>query len=151
MAPHLSAQEMDFLRGLLGKGLSLVQIHGRLVAQRARKDMAAPSLPNVRKVLKGQTYRQGLAETRGRKKKLSSAHVNAMDKARQDLIRKAKGQHEVHWEDIMRKARVRNPVSIVLARTGVWGQFVAMGRARRRVLPVDLIWHSCVPLASLLL
>ena len=48
MAPHLSAQEMDFLRGLLGKGLSPVQIHGRLVAQRARKDMAAPSLPNVR-------------------------------------------------------------------------------------------------------
>ena len=29
MAPHLSAQEMDFLRGLLGKGLSPVRGSGR--------------------------------------------------------------------------------------------------------------------------
>ena len=29
MAPHLSAQEQDFLRALLGQGLALVKIHER--------------------------------------------------------------------------------------------------------------------------
>ena len=44
MAPHLSAQEQDFLRGLLGQGLALVKIHERLSAKRARRDMEAPTL-----------------------------------------------------------------------------------------------------------
>lgn len=130
MAPHLSAKEQDFLRGLIGKGLPPVEIHERLAAKRAKKDMAAPSLPNLRRALKGFTYKKGIKETRGRKKKLTPAKVRAMDTARKSLITKAKGEQEVHWEDIMRKARVLGKVHLSTA-----------SRALKEKLP-DLKWRA---------
>ena len=107
MAPHLTLAEKDFLRGLLGQGHAPVTIYQRFVAKRARQGVPAPTLGNLRRALKGVTYKQGMSETRGRKKVLTRAKVRAMNKARKELIATAKGQREVHWADVMRKARVR--------------------------------------------
>ena len=54
--------------GLVGSRKSPVEIHKLFVARRARQGLAAQTLGNLRKALKGLTYRQGLKETRGRKK-----------------------------------------------------------------------------------
>ena len=94
MAPHLTAKEKDFLRALLGKGLSLVQIHAKFVARRARSHTDAPALNNLRRVLKGETYRQGLCETRGRKRKLTPKAIRKLNKTRKELIKKAAGEEE---------------------------------------------------------
>ena len=96
MAPHITAKENDFLRGLLGKGLSPVQIHAKFAARRARSHTDAPALNNLRRVLKGETYKQGLCETRGRKRKLTAVAVRKLNKTRKELIKKAGGEEEVH-------------------------------------------------------
>ena len=88
-----------------GKKKSPVEIHARFAAKRTREGKAAPTLGNVRRALKGLTYKQGLAETRGRKRKLSRTNALALNKARKELIAKANGQQEVHWQDVMRSAR----------------------------------------------
>ena len=89
-----------------GKGMNPVETHKKMVAHRERSGVVAPTLGNVRLALKGKTYKRGLAESRGRKRKLSNTNVRALDKARKSLIRKADGATKVHWRHIVRKARV---------------------------------------------
>ena len=72
---------------LEGKGMNLVEIHKKMVAHRERSGVVAPTLGNVRLALKGKTYKRGLAESRGRKRKLSTTNVRALDKVRKSLIR----------------------------------------------------------------
>ena len=64
-----------------------VETHKKMVAHRERSGVVAPTLGNVRLALKGKTYKRGLAESRGRKRKLSNTNVRALDKARKSLIR----------------------------------------------------------------
>ena len=83
MAPHLSASELDYMQKLLLQGKSPVEIHGYLSRLRGRKSIAAPHLTNLRRVLKGLTYKRSAIEWRGRKKKkLSRRMVLKMNKAR---------------------------------------------------------------------
>lgn len=106
MAPHLTQSELDFIQRMSGKGYTPTQIHDRLTTRRDRKGVPTPSLPNLRKALKGNTYKRGVAETRGAKKVLTRANALALNRARKDLIKKAGAEREVHWKDIMRAARV---------------------------------------------
>jgi hypothetical protein len=68
MAPHLSAADRDFLVRMTGAKKSPVEIHTHLVARKMRQGLPAPALNNLRKALKGLTYKQGMKETRGRKR-----------------------------------------------------------------------------------
>ena len=128
MAPHLSPADKDLLTQLRGQGLAPTAIHAKLTAKRARRGLAAPTIQNVRKALTGRTYKAALAETRGRKRKLTTVNARALNTARKALIKKAGGQEEVHWSDIMRKARVPKVDPTTAA------------RAVRRVYP-DVAWR----------
>jgi transposase len=99
----LSAEELDFVTGQIGK--TPIEVHKALSTKRARKGVPAPNLTNVRKVLKGLTYKRGGVETRGRKLKLSKANVRKMNSVRRVLQKKADGEREVTWENIRKAAR----------------------------------------------
>ena len=107
MAPHLTDSEINFLFQWKDKGLAPTEIHEKLVHRRAKKQIAAPSLPNLRKVLKGQSYKRGKVETRGRPRTFTLAKLRTINAKRKGIIKKAAGQKEVHWEDIVRAARVK--------------------------------------------
>ena len=47
-------------------------------------------------------------ESRGRSCALTVHNLRALDKARKKLITEAKGEYEVHWDDVIRAARVPN-------------------------------------------
>jgi hypothetical protein len=102
MAPHLTMAELDQIRAKSGAGKSPVEIHRWLASYRRRKGWMMPNLTNVRKVLRGKSYRVGLNETRGRKEKVSKKTVRKLDGLRKALIKKAKGEKEVHWGDVLR-------------------------------------------------
>jgi transposase len=106
MAPHLTKVELDFVQALVGKGVTPTQIHARLAARRGRKDTASPTLANLRKALKGETYKRGTVETRGAKQILTRVNVLALNRARLALIKKAAKEAEVSWTSIIRHARV---------------------------------------------
>ena len=106
MAPHLTPGELDLMKDLEGKGKTPVDIHARLATQRAHKGLEVPNLTNIRKALHGETYRRGMKETRGRKRTLSVANVTTLDRVRKEMIKKAKGEREVHWPEIIKRARV---------------------------------------------
>lgn len=133
MAPHLTPGELDWLHQQTAAGKTPVQVHALLRARRARQRKDAPDLTNVRRVLRGKTYRQGLVETRGRKRSLSRRMVLSMDRARKTLTRKAAGQTEVRWRDIVKKARAppvhRSTASASFKREGIP---VAWRRPRER-------------------
>ena len=97
MAPHLKAEELDEMFRLRNEGQTPIQIHAWLEAKRGEEDIAAPNVTNVRKALKGQSFRRGQVETRGRKRKLSRRVVLKLDRTRKELIEKAKNEKEVHW------------------------------------------------------
>ena len=88
------------------KGISAKDIHARLARARAPTGDHGPSLRAVQRALKGATFRRAKVETRGRRWPLSSANLRALDRARKRLIAKTGGDCEVHWEDIIRAARV---------------------------------------------
>ena len=104
MAPHLTGKEIDFINS--NRKLEPKVVHEKLVKQRTKKRMEAPTLRNLRKILKGETYRRGVVETRGRKEKLTRRNVQALDKARKNLIEDAESEDEVHWDDVIKAARV---------------------------------------------
>ena len=49
MAPHLTSAELDFIHTKKQAGLTPVQIHIRLAAQRANKKIETPHLTNIRR------------------------------------------------------------------------------------------------------
>ena len=59
------------------------------------KGVAARHLTSFRKVLKGQTFKRGRVETRGRPQALTAQALRKIDQVRKDLIKKAKGEMEV--------------------------------------------------------
>jgi hypothetical protein len=104
MAPHLEPKEIDQIRKWFGKGMPPVTIHARLAASRLRRDMDAPHLTNVRKVLKGFSYKaSGQKETRGRPKIFTLTKVKQLDRVRKRLYKEAEGDYEVLWQDVIDK------------------------------------------------
>ena len=85
MAPHLTSAELDWLQRQKSK--APLELHALLEARRAKKGMAAPDITNLRKALKGLTYRRGGPETRGRKKSLTKANVRTMNKVRKQMLK----------------------------------------------------------------
>ena len=108
MAPQLTATELDFLRTLVGKGLCPVEAHARLAARRGRSGKANADLTTVRRALRGLTHPASRKETRGRKTKLTAVRLRRLNTVRKALIKKAGGEREIHWEEIMKKARVND-------------------------------------------
>ena len=82
MAPHMSPSELDFIQTKFPAGKTPAQVHKLLETRRGRKGMAAPDLTNIRKALKGLTYKRGLKETRGRKPLYSRKMVRKMNMKR---------------------------------------------------------------------
>ena len=103
MAPQLTNKELDFI---VKNGQSApTEVHAKLVKMRARKQLDGPHLTSVRRALKGQTHRRGRIETRGRKRKLQPRSVRRLNTVRKELQKKVKGDREVPWEEVIRKAR----------------------------------------------
>jgi hypothetical protein len=97
MAPHLTNMELDRIKQLAGKGHSPDTIHEKLESSRRRRGIAMVNITNLRKAVKGKTYRKGVKETRGRNKKLSKANLAAIQRARKALIKKADSEFEVAY------------------------------------------------------
>ena len=51
-------------------------------------------------------FRRGLVEKRGRPRRLTPQNVKALDRARKRVLAAAKGEREVHWGEVIKKARV---------------------------------------------
>ena len=106
MAPHLSTRELDWIYQKARVGKTPVEITALLQRARLSKGINVPNLTNVRKVLKGKTYKRSQVETRGRKRTYTRRQVISMNSARKKLLKKAKGEKEVRWRDIQKAARV---------------------------------------------
>ena len=106
MAPHLNKRELHFLMSQRRK--TPAEIRAEIQKKRARKGILAPNITNIRKAVKGITYKRGMVETRGRKPIYSKRQVSKMNTVRKHLLKKAKGEREVRWSDIQRVARVPN-------------------------------------------
>jgi hypothetical protein len=143
MAPHLTSAEIDQVRSWVGQGKAPVEVHRRLKAQRDRVGKDTPTLWNVRRIIKGQTYRQGGTEARGRKRKATRRSVVAMDKARKTLIREAKGEKEVTWPDVVKKARVKkvHPSTAKRAFQREGGKYAKVAWRPAREKPQREKWH----------
>jgi hypothetical protein len=123
MAKQLSVSEREEARRLAGKRLTPLEIYKKLKAARAKSRVAPPDITSVRRFLKGTTHRQDTKEKRGRPKVFTRRNVLKMEKTRKELIKKADAEWEVHWEDVMKKARVPTAdlttVSRAFAREGL--------------------------------
>ena len=135
MAPHLNAKEIDFIHDRAKKGDTPLTIHAKLSKLRARKNVASPDITNVRKALKGQTYRRSKIEARGRKRVLKKKHVLKVNSTRNKLIKEAQGEREVGWSEIIRKSRVPKVSPQTVARNIIENGLPVMFR-RPRTKPV---------------
>ena len=106
MAPHMSNAELDRATALHAAGKTPVEVHALLQRPRAARGQSGPDLTTVRRALRGATRKRARVETRGRKAKLTIVKLRALDAARRRLIQRAKGETEVHIEDVMKAARV---------------------------------------------
>ena len=117
MAPHLTLSELNSMQSKAAAGKTPSEVHAWLESARAKKKIEAPNLTNVRKALKGKTYRRAAVETRGRKPKLSMKVVKAINASRKKLLKKADNEKEVTWEDCRRAAKAPSCDSSTVARS----------------------------------
>ena len=116
MGKQLTIIEREEARRLLGQRLSPLEIHKRIAAARARQRQDPPVLTTVRRFLKAETHRTDKPETRGRKAIFKRRSVLKMNAVRKSLVKKADGEYEVHWEDVMKKARMPKTDPTTVAR-----------------------------------
>ena len=102
----MNAKEIDCIHDRAKKGDTPVTIHAKLSTLRARKNVESPDITNIRKTLKGKTYRRSKIETRERRRVLNKKHVLNVNSTCKKLIKEAKGEREVGWSEIIRKSRV---------------------------------------------
>jgi hypothetical protein len=117
MAKQLSQAEREEARRLAGGRTTPLEIWKKLKAARSKCKVAPPDLTSVRRFLKGKTHRQDIEENRGRTPTFTRRNVLKMDKVRKELIAKSDGEWEVHWEDVMKKARVPKADFTTVARS----------------------------------
>ena len=106
MTPHLTAKEVALVGRLAHERKSPSHIHAKIVAARARRHIAAPEMQVINRAMSGKTHRRGAAETCGRPAKLTRQNVRRLDTVRKTLYKQAKGEREIHLEEIIRKAKV---------------------------------------------
>ena len=117
MGKHFSEQEQDNMQQWKSDGLTPVQIHKRLSTDRRKTHRDGPDLTTVRRSLKGKTHQRSKVETRGRKRILTQTNLNRLDKTRDEIITKADNNYEVHWDDVIKKARVPKVHRTTVAKT----------------------------------
>ena len=106
MGKHFSATELDNMQKWKSEPMTPSQIHARLMRDRKRRKQQGPDLTTVWRFLKGKSHKRSAVETGVRKRSLSDANLNAMDRARKLLIKKADGDREVIWGEVISKSRV---------------------------------------------
>ena len=104
MPQHLTEEELDKIAEW--KSLTTSEILQRLGRRREQQGLDSPCLRAVQRAVVGQTYRRGRSETRGRKRTLSAKNVRKLNVTRKALIKDAAGESEIHWSDVIKKARV---------------------------------------------
>ena len=123
MSPQLTLKELGLALALHGKHRPAIFILGRINSARSSRDIAPTGIDAVRRSLRGITHQQGRPETRGRKRILSIRAVKALNTTRKQLIKQANGEYEVHWKDVIKKARVmkvhRSTAKRALAKQGI--------------------------------
>ena len=108
MGKHLDAMALDNAHSWLASGHTPISIHGKVVSARAKTGQAAPDLTTVRRALRGATRKRATAETRSRKTPLTARNFATLDRNRVEMIEEADGQTEIHWKNVIKKARVPN-------------------------------------------
>ena len=120
MAPHLKPDELDFVHELYAKKQKkILDVYEKLKQRRARRGVAMPHLTAFRKALKGETFKRGRVETRGRKKLLTRKKLQRINTCRKELIKKANGEKEIRWADVLKAARVQvHPIPLERGQAG---------------------------------
>ena len=115
---HLRPVELDAIQSLSAKGKNPaeVQEHIQKMRNNLRGKPDAPHVNNIRRVMKGLTYKQARKETRGRPRVVKAKKLAALFKARRELLRKAKKESEVTHTMIKKRARVKASNSVISRR-----------------------------------
>ena len=116
MGKHFSPAEIDRMHALRASGSPVLEVQRLIAAARRRARKLGPSLTSVRRVLKGKTWKRSATETRGRRRLLTATNLRSADRARKELIAKAKGEAEVHWDDVVRASRIPHVHRTTLAK-----------------------------------
>lgn len=105
MAPHCSMSELALVRKWQSHGRTSSEMRELHKADRIGRRIQPVCFSAFKKLLNGTTH-QGGAETRGRKHKLGPRAVRALDDKRRQLVESTKGEIEIAWAEIIKKARV---------------------------------------------
>ena len=86
MGKHLSPTELDNIQAWKSESLSPIQIHARRMRDRKRMKKLSPDLTTVQWFLNCKSHKRFSVESRGRKRVLSDANLNAMNRVRKKLM-----------------------------------------------------------------
>ena len=100
MPEHMSQAEICTMDRMQKHGRSAAAILACLQAARTKNGTDGPSDSAVHSFLAGETYKRGSKELRGAKARLPPRLVAVANAQRRKLIRAAKNDHVVTWQDI---------------------------------------------------
>jgi transposase len=107
MAPHLTPQEQDRVVQLKAKGKEPTFILKKINSLRHGRGVHPLAVDAVRRALRGKTHLRARPETRGRKRTFSKHMVKKLNATRKALVKKADGDRQIRWKDVLRSARAK--------------------------------------------
>ena len=142
MAPHLTGSELDQIQKLWAQSKTPTQILAAITKERSRNGIEAPKIRAVHKALRGVTHRRGIVETRGRKRSWKPSQVQRAYRVRKQIIKKAKGEKEIHWTHIISKARVPHVHASTAMRSIARSELPTIAARRPREKPLRTEEHE---------
>ena len=119
MAPHLTGIELDLVTESVAKGKEADDILALVVAGRRKTKTTPPKIWAIRRAMQGSTHKRGVAEMRGRKKKLNKVQVNRLFTKRKEMIQKTMASLKpryVSYDMVKKAARVPRVDDTTVAR-----------------------------------
>ena len=99
-SPKLSEDEVSRVDRLQRQGKTPKEILVTIQKSRLRKGLSGPGKSAIYSFLNGETHPRGAEESRGRKSKLRHDLVSVAFSQRRKLIKEAKNEWLVTWEDV---------------------------------------------------
>jgi hypothetical protein len=111
MGKHLDANEIALVEAAARNRMTAKDVLAQINKAREKAKMDPATINSVRRVLRGETFHRARVETRGRKRVLKKKDKTRLEKFRVYLLKKAKTETRVSYEQIIAAAGLQGEVS----------------------------------------
>ena len=130
---QLTLSEQQRIRDVLAKKGTATQALAKINESRRKNGSRLVEKSCVHRFVRGDTHQLGAGDTRGRKNALSKRDIRKLDTTRRRLIKKAKNQYRVTYQDVLDAADLEDPPCLRVVEDALRDEGVGFKAPRHKI------------------